>query len=86
LLIVLIHRALAKIAFHSPFICGLFKGHSEVILRGGELNRDVMARNDITEADIKEDLRLNGKLDDFAKVKEARLERNGEISVIPQKD
>jgi uncharacterized membrane protein YcaP (DUF421 family) len=82
-IIVIIHRALAKIAYHSHFICRLLKGHSEIIIKDGELNRAVMARNDITEADITEDMRLKTNINEFTKVREARIERNGEISVLP---
>jgi len=82
-IIVLIHRALARLAYHSRPICQLLKGKSEIIIRDGVLDRAVMARNDITEADITEDMRLKTNINDFKKVREARIERNGEISVLP---
>lgn len=84
--IVLIHRGLARLAFHSPQICRLLKGQSEVIIKDGALNRDAMAKNDITESDISEDMRLKTNIDDFKKVREARIERNGEISVLPYEE
>jgi uncharacterized membrane protein YcaP (DUF421 family) len=82
-LVIFIHRLLAKIAFHSDTFSKLLKGRSEQIIRDGKLNHEVMARYDITEGDLIEDIRLNALLDDFGKVRDARIERNGQTSVIP---
>ena len=41
-----------------------------------------MRRSKVTEADLYESLRVRGSVSSLADVKEARLERNGEISVI----
>ncbi len=84
-LIVFLHRALAKAAFHSELLCELIKGKSEQIICDGKLNREAMEANDLTEGDLKEDMRLQAELDDFSEVREARIERNGEISIIPNK-
>src|SRR2546430_1335693 len=84
-LIVFLHRILAKAAFHSDAFSKLIKGNAEQVIGGGKLNREVMARNDLTEGDLMEELRLEGQLDDFGKVRDARIERNGEISIIPEK-
>lgn len=84
-LVVLVHRALAKIAFHSDWFSKLIKGQPEEVIRDGKLNREVMERYDLTEGDLIEDVRLAGQLDNFAKVRDARIERNGKISVIPEK-
>jgi uncharacterized membrane protein YcaP (DUF421 family) len=82
-LVIFIHRILAKIAFHSDAFSKLLKGRSEQIICNGKLNHEVMARYDITEGDLIEDVRLNALLDDFGKVRDARIERNGQTSVIP---
>jgi uncharacterized membrane protein YcaP (DUF421 family) len=82
-LVVVVHRVLAKIAFHSAAFSNLIKGRSEEIIRDGKLNHEVMARYDLTEGDLIEDIRLRALLDDFGKVREARIERNGQLSVIP---
>jgi uncharacterized membrane protein YcaP (DUF421 family) len=84
-LVVFIHRALAKIAFHSDAFSKLLKGRSEEVIRDGKLNHEAMARYDLTEGDLIEDCRLNALVDDFAKVRDARMERNGQLSVIPDK-
>ena len=82
--VVFIHRVLAKIAFHSDAFSNLIKGQPDDVIRDGKLKREVMARYDLTEGDLIEDLRLNAMLDDFAKVREARIERDGQLSVIPE--
>jgi uncharacterized membrane protein YcaP (DUF421 family) len=84
-LVVFVHRALAKIAFHSDAFSKLIKGQSEEVIRDGKLNHATMGRYDLTEGDLIEDVRLEAQLDDFAKVRDARIERNGKISVIPDK-
>jgi uncharacterized membrane protein YcaP (DUF421 family) len=83
--VVFLHRALAKMAFHSDGFSNLIKGRSEEVIRDGKLNHEVMARYDMTEGDLIEDVRLLAHLDNFAKVHDARIERNGQVSVIPDK-
>src|SRR6478735_4901217 len=41
--VVFIHRALAKVAFHSDAFSKLIKGRPEEVIRDGHLNRGVMA-------------------------------------------
>jgi uncharacterized membrane protein YcaP (DUF421 family) len=81
--VIFLHRALAKIAFHSDAFSKLIKGDSDEVIHDGKLNHGVMARYDLTEGDLIECVRLQGNLDDFGKVRGARVERSGEISVIP---
>ena len=83
--VVFIHSGLAKIAFHSDGFSKLIKGQPEEVIRDGELNHAVMARYDLTKGDLIEDVRLLAQLNDFGKVHEARIERNGQLSVIPDK-
>src|SRR4051812_23777818 len=84
-LVILLHRILAKIAFHSDAFSKLLKGDSEEVIRDGKLKHSAMAKYDLTEGDLIESVRLQGNLDDFGKVRDARVERNGDISVIPDK-
>jgi uncharacterized membrane protein YcaP (DUF421 family) len=41
-----------------------------------------MRRQRLSEGDLDEALRLNGRVEDRRKVKEARFERNGRVSVV----
>jgi uncharacterized membrane protein YcaP (DUF421 family) len=81
-LIVAIHRVLSKLAFHSSAFCHLIKGQSHKLIEDGRVIDAAMRRHDLTEADLHEDMRLQGVREDFSKVREARIERSGEISVI----
>lgn len=80
--LVLVHWLLATLAVHSSFVSYLVKGRDEVLVRDGQMDRAMMCKVKVTEGDLWESLRANGKVDDLAKVKEARLERNGKISVV----
>ena len=80
--IVLVHRMLAFIAYHSHWFGCLIKGSPEVIVENGEMVLETMRINHISKHDLNEDLRLDAKLDDIAKVKVARVERSGDISFI----
>ena len=81
-IIVLVHRMLAFIAYHSHWFGCLIKGSPEVIVENGEMVLETMRINHISKHDLDEDLRLDAKLDDIAKVKVARVERSGDISFI----
>jgi uncharacterized membrane protein YcaP (DUF421 family) len=80
------HRCLAALAFHSHTIGILVKGQDDLLIENGEIQKEGLKQNHITERDLLEDLRLDGQVDDPKKVKVARLERNGEISVVLKPD
>ena len=80
--IVLVHRLFAFIAYHSHWFGCLLKGRPEVIVENGNLILATMRRNHISEHDLEEDLRLEAKIDDLSKVRIARIERSGDISFI----
>jgi uncharacterized membrane protein YcaP (DUF421 family) len=86
LVIVLVHRVLAFIAYHSHWFGGLIKGTPEIIVENGELILPIMRRNHISKHDLEEDLRLAAKMDDISRVKVARVERSGDISFIKAGD
>ena len=82
LVLVLLHRLLAFIAFHSHSFGCLIKGLPEVIIEDGNLVFRTMRRNHISTHDVEEDMRLSLRDDDISKVKKARVERSGDISFI----
>jgi uncharacterized membrane protein YcaP (DUF421 family) len=82
LVLVLLHRLLAFIAFHSHWFGCLIKGLPEVIIEDGSFVFKTMRRNHISTHDIEEDMRLSLRDDDISKVKKARVERSGDISFI----
>lgn len=86
LLLILLHRVFSLVAAYSDEFGNLIKGHDRVILRDGELLWDAMKKSNLSEQDVMQSLRLNAKTEDVSKIKMARIERNGDISVIMEKE
>ncbi|MFN2476985.1 MAG: DUF421 domain-containing protein [Chthoniobacterales bacterium] len=83
--LVWLHRFLAACARRWHPFGHLIKGGSDIVIKDGQLMQDAMRKNNLTERDVLEDLRLNGALTDPAEVEEARIERNGDLSVIKKR-
>ena len=81
-LIVALHYALASLTFRSHWLSERVKGRARVLVRDGEVDRQQMGRSNITDDDLDEYLRLHGNVRDLSEVAEARLERNGAVSVV----
>ena len=82
LVLVMLHRLLALIAYHSHWFGNLIKGQPDVIVEDGNLILPAMRRNHISRHDLEEDLRLGAQMEDASKVRRARVERSGDISFI----
>lgn len=80
--LVLLHRLIALGAYASHTFGILVKGKPVVIVENGRMKRGNMRANHITQHDLEEDMRLNAKIDDPAKIRLARVERSGDISFI----
>ena len=80
--LVVLHRFFAWIACRSHAFGKIIKGCPVVIVENGKLDRRMMRRNQISEHDLDEDLRLDAKIEEIAQVRVARLERSGDISFI----
>jgi uncharacterized membrane protein YcaP (DUF421 family) len=81
----LLHRGLGWLACYWPMTRGWIKGHGQTLLEHGELNRETMRRHHIADDDLEEEFRLQGLLD-RDKIHCARLERNGQVSVIRKEE
>jgi len=86
LVLVLLHWVLSAIAFRSHGFGRAVKGSERVLVRDGEMRWEAMRKAHITEHDLKEALRVNGKQPDVTRVALAHLERNGDISIITKSD
>jgi Predicted membrane protein len=82
LVLVLLHRLFAHLAYYSHGFGILVKGRPDIIVRDGQCDFQMMRRNHISTHDLDEDMRLDGHLDDLSKVRLARVERSGDISFI----
>jgi uncharacterized membrane protein YcaP (DUF421 family) len=81
--LVLAHRVLAHWAARWHWLGGLVKGHEITLIENGTVNHDALRKHNLSHRDLEEDLRLEG-VDAVDRVKKARLERSGDISVIEQ--
>ncbi len=82
LVLVLLHRLLALIAYHSHWFGIIIKGQPERIVEDGDLIIGAMRRNHISKHDLEEDLRLSAHTERIDNIKIARVERSGDISFI----
>ena len=78
-----IHWLLAVIAVRFPWFERLVKGSAENLINAGRVNRKTMRKHQISETDLLEEARLNAQVSKLDEIKNATLERSGEISVIP---
>ncbi|WP_237144793.1 DUF421 domain-containing protein [Pontibacter pamirensis] len=83
LVLVLLHKGLAAVAFHSDFGFGDFaKGKHVKLVEEGKLQRQTLRKHSITEDDLREAMRESGSKGDLGDIRFAYLERSGQISVI----
>jgi uncharacterized membrane protein YcaP (DUF421 family) len=80
--LVVLHRLFAHLAYYSHGFGILVKGKPDVIVRDGECDFPMMRRNHVSTHDLEEDMRLGAHTDDLSKVRLARVERSGDISFI----
>lgn len=82
LALVLMHRAFATLAYYSDWSSNLIKGKGRTLVIDGQIQWKAMRGGHISEQDLKGELRESARVEDVSKVKLARLERSGNISVI----
>lgn len=80
-----VHALSAKLAVLWPASGPFLKGSPRRIIKDGEVLHDQMRASDLSQHDLEESLRCSGMPADPSKVREAWLERNGSISLIPLK-
>jgi uncharacterized membrane protein YcaP (DUF421 family) len=82
LVLVVLHGLLAWLTTRWSGLSRLVKGRPELLIRDGVIDAAALRRCSISAEDLDESLRVNGNVVADAQVAEARLERNGEISVL----
>jgi uncharacterized membrane protein YcaP (DUF421 family) len=80
-----VHWLFALLAYHTSWFGNLVKGNRVLLIKDGEVQQAGMRRGSITHDDLTQALRIQTRQTDPAKVKLAYLERNGQISIIPNK-
>lgn len=77
-----LHRLTAMLTINVRFFRKVFKGTEISLYKDGKLNTENMNRCMISEGDLMASVRLRANLDSLTDIKEAIMERSGEISVI----
>lgn len=83
--LVFLHRILAWTCLRYPRIDKLIKGSERVLYKQGEIHQQNLDKSLMTKGDLMESVRVNGNSDNLETIREARLERTGEISILPEK-
>jgi uncharacterized membrane protein YcaP (DUF421 family) len=81
LTLVMVHWVVSLFSRDSKSLSFVLKGHDTVIISNGRVDKKALRHAHMSDDDLLEDLRQNG-IDALKDVKEARLERNGKLSVI----
>lgn len=82
LILALLHRTIAWLTMKSKRLRKIFKGEEMSLYKDGKINLKNLNRCMISEGDLMASVRLHANLDSLVEVKEARMERTGEISII----
>ena len=77
----LLHWAFSAVAVRWSAFGTLIKGRNRILVKDGEADEDALCAAHMSSQDLVEALRGQG-VDEIAAVKEARLERDGSVSVI----
>ena len=83
--VVVLHRLLEFLAYSFHPLGVAMKGAPGVVVEDGRYIEKTLRQNHITRNDVEEDLRLDGKTEDIAQVRVARVERSGDISFLYKK-
>lgn len=78
-------HALNWLGFHLPRVQKFFRPRALPIVTNGELRRENMERELLTDEEVMSALRKQG-VDDVAEVKVAAMEGDGQISVVPYEE
>lgn len=79
---ILFHRIVIHFAARNPKFFNLVKGHREIVFEDGKFRRDTMHIHDVTEEDVRQELRTMAQTEDLELITKAVLERSGRISVL----
>jgi len=82
---VVIHKILALLAMRYIWVGKIVKGIHRSLYKNGELNWKNMNVSTISKDDLMEGVRLQINSNSLEDVKEAYIEKNGQVSVIENK-
>ncbi len=82
LLIIVFHHVLAVLSLRFPRFGRVTSGQPREIARDGKVLKEEMESSRIGEEDLMEALRLRAHTQDLSRIKNAFMERNGNISIV----
>ena len=80
-----LHWLLAVVAFHTGWFGPLIKGGRVLLIKDGKVQTKEMQRVSVTPQDLMQAMREQTHHTDIAKIRLAYLERDGNISILPDK-
>ena len=83
--LIVLHRLMAGLAFRSRRFGSLVKGRPVLLVEDGHLRHSAVRASGISDLDLDQALREQGSEPDLSRVRLAYLERDGSISVVPGK-
>jgi uncharacterized membrane protein YcaP (DUF421 family) len=79
---VILHRLIASIAVSHEWIGKIVKGENRVLYKNGAIQWKEMRKSGVSEKDLMERVRIEANVTCLDEIEEARMERDGEISVV----
>jgi uncharacterized membrane protein YcaP (DUF421 family) len=80
--LIVAHGLLAALAYRVSWLGPLVKGRPSLLVRDGRVDREAMRQSGVSEHDLEQAIRLQAGETDVSRVRQARLERDGSISVV----
>jgi uncharacterized membrane protein YcaP (DUF421 family) len=78
-----LHALMASHSFRWDWFGFLVKGRADVLVKDGKKDWERMKASKISEHDLLEEARLNGQVMELADIRQATIERNGQVSIVP---
>ena len=78
-----LHAIIAGLSFRWGWVGFLVKGRPDILVKNGKPDPTRMKAHKISEHDLMEEARLNGPVLEVADIRQATIERNGQVSVVP---
>lgn len=84
LVLIILHRLIATLAYHFHWFGPVVKGHAAVLVENGRVRETAMQKGHVSRLDLDQALREKGSEPDVSRIRLAYLERDGTISVVPR--
>jgi uncharacterized membrane protein YcaP (DUF421 family) len=84
--LVLLQRLAAHQSARSKRFANFVKGTTQILVRDGVVDYKEMLNHDVTEEDLKEEMRVHALTDDLDKIKVAVFERSGHVGFVKKEE